>query len=281
MAATTLIALLQVLGSGGTGSTPDFTAEAAEDSLVVSGATRQEGSRSTSTRGPYRVYMFLPACQGNDPNSPTSLDTDCAGSAQMCATTPDPTDLMFWRFVATRTRTATGTTTGAWTPAGQFCLRRDQAPGTAVPAFTAGDLQRLPLPAPRIQVEPVGRPILCCNPTVPTNLYTADSPATFHTRVLGIPVTVTARPVAWTWAYGDGSTIRHTIPGGAYPDLSTAHTYPRPGTYVITLITTWTGTYTLPGGPPLTIDGTATTTSTPVTITAIETRAELVADPLP
>jgi hypothetical protein len=277
-------AMLLPLGIGSAAGAVRVEAEQDQDATVVS-AGRQEQARPAEHQAnrSYRVVLFLPACRGNDPNSAGSLDTSCAGALQMCSSTPDPADLMFWRFAATRTPAPTGTggITSSWTSAGMLCLRRDRVPGTAVPAFTATDLARLPLPASRIQVQPAGRAVLCCNRDVPTNLFTTDTPATFDVRLLGTPITVHASPVSWTWAYGDATNATHTRPGGPYPDLSTAHTYTHPGTYTITLTTAWTGTYTLPGGPPIPIDGTATVTSLPATLTAIETRAHLVADPLP
>jgi hypothetical protein len=257
------------------GPIPGVTGEAGDSEVILRGGTDQAGSGAAPrSSGPYRVYSFLPACQGNDPNSADSRDAGCAGQQAMCART-SPGTLMYWRFSAVRSPDGA---LSPWSPAGSVCLRRDQVPAAAVPAFTAADLRRLPLPASTVRVQPADRPALV---QVPTNLYATDRPATFRVTLLGTPVLVRATPVAWSWSYGDGDRATFTVRGGPYPDLTTAHTYTRPGTFPVTLTTTWTGTYAVSGGPPVPIDGTATVTTPPTTVTAVATRAELVAAPLP
>jgi hypothetical protein len=126
-----------------------------------------------------------------------------------------------------------------------------------------------------VLVQPADRRTLV---QIPTNLFSTDRPATFRLRLLATPVLVRATPVAWAWTYGDGQATTFDRPGGPYPQLGTAHTYTQPGRHRITLTTTWSGTYTVNGSPPIPIDGTATVTSPPITITAVETRAQLVDD---
>ena len=145
-----------------------------------------------------------------------------------------------------------------------------------MPTFTANDLRRLPLPKAKLNVQPPsGRTLV----NIPTNLYASSAPATFRVTLLGTPVLVKAKPVSWTWTYGDGTTRTFDTAGAPYPDLGTAHTWSGPGTFTVGLTTTWTATYSVAGGPDLPVDGTATVASPAVTVTAVATRAELVADP--
>jgi hypothetical protein len=83
-------------------------------------------------------------------------------------------------------------------------------------------------------------------PLVKTEVYFwCDMPTIFQSRVdiIGEVVDVTLRP-SFTWSFGDGSVVSTTQNGAPYPNGSIRHSYSKPGTYVITLLTTWNGSYT-------------------------------------
>ncbi len=83
-------------------------------------------------------------------------------------------------------------------------------------------------------------------PLVKTDVYFwCDLPTIFQSRVdiIGEVVDVTLRP-SFTWSFGDGSVMSTTQNGAPYPDGTIRHSYSKPGTYVITLLTTWNGSYT-------------------------------------
>jgi hypothetical protein len=234
------------------------------------GATQESPDQAA---GPTAVAVYVPACAGNDPNADASSNALCPGALLWCTETPDATDILYWRFTAVRSPDGSQT---PWVQQGSVCLRPGDVPGTPVPAFTLADFRRLPLPKAGLKVQPAnGRTLV----SVPTNLYATSRPATFRVTLLGTPVLVRARPTAWTWTYGDGSSRTFTTPGGPYPDLGTAHTWTAPGRRTVTLTTTWSGTYSVAGGPALPVDGTASVVSPSVEIVVVETRAELVADP--
>jgi hypothetical protein len=111
---------------------------------------------------------------------------------------------------------------------------------------------------------------------IPTNLYTSGTPSLLTTTVLGQRVTVRATPRTFHWQYGDGEEVTTSQPGRPYPDMPTAHTYTTPGAHTVRLTTTFTGEYTVGGGPWQPVRGTATLASPPFTITADESRAVLV-----
>ena len=75
--------------------------------------------------------------------------------------------------------------------------------------------------------------------------FWCDLPTLFQSRVdiIGEVVDVALRP-SFMWSFGDGGIYATTDNGGPYPNGNVQHTYTRPGTYLVTLLTTWNGTYT-------------------------------------
>ena len=75
--------------------------------------------------------------------------------------------------------------------------------------------------------------------------FWCDLPELFQSRVeiIGEIIDVTLRP-SYVWSFGDGSTFATTESGAPYPHGLIHHNYSRPGAYVVTLATTWNGTYT-------------------------------------
>ena len=83
-------------------------------------------------------------------------------------------------------------------------------------------------------------------PLVKTDVYFwCDLPSIFQSRVdiIGEIVDVTLRP-SFTWNFGDGSVYATTQNGAAYPNGTIRHSYARAGSYVVTLLTTWNGSFT-------------------------------------
>ena len=83
-------------------------------------------------------------------------------------------------------------------------------------------------------------------PLVKTEVYFwCDLPTIFQSRVdiIGEVVDVALRP-SFTWSFGDGSVVSTTQNGAPYPNGTIRYSYSKPGTYVITLLTTWNGSYT-------------------------------------
>jgi hypothetical protein len=83
-------------------------------------------------------------------------------------------------------------------------------------------------------------------PLVKTEVYFwCDLPAVFQSRVdiIGEVVDVTLRP-SFTWSFGDGLVYATTENGAPYPNGTIRHSYSKAGSYVITLLTTWNGSYT-------------------------------------
>lgn len=119
------------------------------------------------------------------------------------------------------------------------------------------------LPTAGIAYQPEYEPLV----GVPVFMWT-DLPTSFMTQVkiVGEIVDVALRP-SFTWSFGDGTFLSTTDAGAPFPDGKITHTYSNPGTYLITLISTWNGTYTH-NTQTRAITGTVKTTSI-VTITVV------------
>jgi hypothetical protein len=255
------------------------THESAIDVIARRQAPNRE-SASAGTANPPSQAVASPsvverrsviACDGNQLELTAPADVMCTEATAMCASTPQAPQVMVWFY-----RRTDG---GLWQRSGQGCVTLAQATGAApaTPVITAADLQRLPLPAGTVHIQPAsGRTLV----DVPTNLYVDATPVTIPTTVLGQPVQVRATPTTYTWTYGDGTALTTTDPGAPYPELRTSHTYRSPATVRIGLTTTYRGEYSVNRGPWQPVDGTATVTGVPVPLTIVAAHAELVADPL-
>ena len=231
-----------------------------------------------ASRGARLVRTYVPACEGNWPDSPNNLGTLCSRAIQMCATTPDPGDLGFWVFTAAAGES--NRTADSWTATGEYACRgaADGDDPAVEPVVTAEDFRKLPLPAAAINVQPPTRRTLI---NIPTNLYAEADPVVIPTTVLGQGVRVRATPMRFRWTYGDGQGLTTTDPGAPYPELRTAHTYRRPGKRTLGLTTTYSGEYSVAGGTWLPIDGVATVNSPGTALSVLAAQNELVAEPLP
>ena len=96
------------------------------------------------------------------------------------------------------------------------------------------------VPTTGVAYQPEFEPLV----NVPVYFW-CDLPSLFQSRVdiIGEIVDVALRP-SFEWSFGDGSFYATTENGAPYPTGTIQHTYKKPGTYQITLITTWNGSYT-------------------------------------
>ncbi|MCX6497646.1 MAG: hypothetical protein NTU93_02450 [Arthrobacter sp.] len=95
-----------------------------------------------------------------------------------------------------------------------------------------------------------------------TNFYAEAVEQTFDVDMLGQRVAIIARPVQYTWNYGDGASLGPTTTaGGPLPQdrwgekTATSHAYSQTGDFSVALTTHFQGTYSVNGGPPLPIPG--------------------------
>ena len=154
------------------------------------------------------------------------------------------------------------------------------APGAA-PVLTVADViatefAALPLPSATARVQPAGDTLV----NVATIFFTDAAVRTFDVVILGLPVRVTATPAAYTWIFGDGATLGPTASAGKpYPNADITHTYLQPGPVAARVDVSWTGTFTVAGGPATAIPGQVTVPGPQVAVRVREARSELVATP--
>jgi len=136
-----------------------------------------------------------------------------------------------------------------------------QPPVTQIASLTDRLIKSLPTAG--IAYQPEYEPLV----GVPVYLWT-DLPTTFMTQVkiVGEIVDVALRP-SFTWSFGDGTFLSTNNFGAPFPDGKIQHTYSNPGMYVITLVSTWNGTYTH-NAQTRAVTGTVKTTSI-VSITVV------------
>jgi hypothetical protein len=115
-----------------------------------------------------------------------------------------------------------------------------KAPAVEEPSVSLSDRLSKAIPTGGVSYQPSYQPLV----NVPVYFW-CDLPDIYRTEVtiIGETIDVVLRP-AFTWSFGDG-TFHSTIdPGAPFPDGKISHTYSRPGTYLITLITSWNGSFT-------------------------------------
>ena len=95
------------------------------------------------------------------------------------------------------------------------------------------------VPTAGVAYQPGFEPLI----NVPVYFW-CDLPSLFQSRVdiIGEVVDVALRP-SFTWSFGDGTFYSTTDNGGPYPSGSIRHIYSQPGTYVVSLLTSWNGEY--------------------------------------
>ena len=113
----------------------------------------------------------------------------------------------------------------------------------AVAATSIADRLTKLLPTGGVAFQPAFEPLV----HVPV-VFWCDLPKIFTTRfnIVGEVVDVTLRP-SFSWSFGDGSVMSSTDPGAPYPNGSIQHAYLKEGTYLVTLLATWGGTWSNQG----------------------------------
>ncbi len=115
-------------------------------------------------------------------------------------------------------------------------------------------MQRIPLPAPGIHLNPA-RPAIVNFPTI----VNADPPPASHFVVSepGFPRIDITATCHWQWDYGDGTITTSDWPGRPYDGTLPAddprhyllHAYRAPATLRVTVTAVWSATYTVAGQP--------------------------------
>jgi hypothetical protein len=185
------------------------------------------------------------------------FDTVCLGYQMKCESGPDGTEgiPVIWL------KAPAGVANPVWSiHSGPTCLY-DPQPEDLLPRIAA-DIQRqfesLPINAGTVVAQPSPHTLRGAE----TNFYADAQEQQFDVTMFGQKVHVIATPVQYTWNYGDGTVFGpQPSMGGPLPQerwgekTRTSHVYGQTGDFQVVLTTSFQGTYSVNGGPPLPIPG--------------------------
>jgi hypothetical protein len=102
-----------------------------------------------------------------------------------------------------------------------------------------------------------------------SNIYAQAQEQEFTFDFQDASIVLKARPVSYRWAYGDGSSMATTTPGGPVIEnafntpTTTSHQYTQTGDFQVTVTTFFAGDYSVDGGPFQPVAGEAAVVSAP------------------
>lgn len=126
-----------------------------------------------------------------------------------------------------------------------------------------------------LTVQPPGGKTLV---NLETNFFTTNAGYTDVSVTLqGRRVVVTAKPIAYRWKFGDGTTTTTASPGAPYPDLDVAHVYEQVDKVVVSVDTQYgAASFTVNGGPPQDIPSTVWVSGEEQNLQVVEALPQLV-----
>ena len=208
------------------------------------------------------------------------FDTDCLANLVDCKNGPDGEEgiPVLWL------KAPAGVPNPSWTyHSGPTCLF-DPRPEDLLPRIAAmiqTEFQRLPISAGTVTAQPSPNTLRGAE----TNFFGNPVEQQFDITILAQRVHVVAKPVAYTWNYGDGAVIGpQTGVGGPLPQerwgekTLTSHVYAQTGDFMVVLTTHFRGTYSVNGGPPLPIAGQGSFSSPPQPVSVWRTITRNYAD---
>lgn len=161
------------------------------------------------------------------------------------------------------------------------CSRPSSGGGGAVPAVpvvTESDFRSLGIEPLVAHVGPPGG-------WIPIGIdmiaWAESKEQTFDVVMLGQAVKVRATPVKYVWDFGDGTVLTTTFPGREYPARDVSMRYAYQGWYEVSLVTQFSGEYSVNGGPWQPIAGTVEVASEKRWIYSDLREARLVGDEVP
>jgi hypothetical protein len=262
---------------------PPLTSDWGEDTVDIGGWTIDPGSGQfvwaqpggAPIADPYQ-YKYELQCHlgGGD------FDTVCLAGLVDCKNGPDGEDgiPVVWL------KAPAGIADPSWTyHSGPTCLF-DPRPVDLLPRIAAmiqTEFQRLPVSAGTVTAQPSPHTLRGAD----TNFFGNATEQQFDITILAQQVHVAAKPVAYTWNYGDGAVLGPQAgAGGPLPQerwgekTPTSHVYTQTGDFLVVLTTHFRGTYSVNGGPPLPIPGEGIFSSPPQPVSVWRTITRNYAD---
>lgn len=147
-----------------------------------------------------------------------------------------------------------------------------------VPVVTESDFQSL-------GVEPLVAHIGPPGGWIPVGIdmiaWAESDVQTFDVEMLGQAVQVRATPVKYVWDFGDGTVLTTSFPGRPYPERDVSMRYAYQGWYEVSLVTQFSGEYSVNGGAWQPIAGTIEVASEKRWVYSDLRESRLVSDEVP
>jgi hypothetical protein len=249
---------------------PDIFGDWQPDGVHLDGWSWDEAARKFVHQEPGAIssdpfqYKYELQCHlgGGD------FDTDCLANVLECKNGPDGKD----GIPVTWLKAPAGVPNPVWSHhSGPTCLF-DARPEDLLPRIAAmiqTEFQKLPIAAGRATAQPSPHTLRGAE----TNFFAEADEQQFDIKILAQDVHVDAKPLQYSWNYGDGTSLGpQNSAGGPLPQerwgekTATSHVYTRTGDFPVVLTTYFRGTYSVNGGPPLPIPGQGQFSAPPQTV---------------
>ena len=218
-------------------------------------------------------HQYILACQGN--TVANGGDLNCNAARAICSG-DGPGYLAYWLYEATFVRATGDIVAPGWQRLDTRCLPPGSPaldPRAAIPGLVERDFQSLVVVKGVAVSQPHGTTLV----NYETGYYTEAGRYTLApVGILGHTVVITATPARYDWTFGDGTQALNAGPG-TKDTTDVSHTYKHTGSVAPYVVITWTGTFTVDGGRPQPVIGTATTTGPGTALQIKQARSELVA----
>ncbi|MCW2605309.1 MAG: uncharacterized protein JWO60_2 [Frankiales bacterium] len=227
------------------------------------------GQPARDPNAPAYQYRYVPTCSGN--RFEGGADVMCNAAAMTCEARGEQ-GTAFWGW-----RRQVRPTLGDWVRIdGVVCLGGEE-PGVPTTAQAADYVQRefqsLVIVRGTTRIDPGARGLINTDTIFSTDKVGPEPlPAV---SILGHQVVITVTPEEYRWQFGDGGSLTTTVPGRPLKKDVT-HVYTKAGAYGASVTISWSGTFTIDGGEPITIRGRATTTGPETPIRILTAQSELV-----
>lgn len=204
------------------------------------------GQAGVAVSGDHEVWVWTPVCSNR-------LNGN-GGFVQVCASSGCVPGQQLVRLMRISPRPVVP---GASRCVGPAVARALTHRPVLTPALVLRAFRRVPLPRLASIAQPGNKTLV----NFDTIFHTQARPFTRTVTLLGQRVRLEITPSSYDWTWGDGTSMRTTTPGAAYPSREVVHRYQRAHVTVEHQVrVTWSAQYAVNGGPVQPVPGTVTLT---------------------
>jgi hypothetical protein len=243
-----------------------------EETICEDGGGHQNENRQTNLPAEVQQMYRTPACfvNGPPPGDPGAMCPEVT-SNPLCA--DDEFLMRIYVRMVDRVEYPPIHEGGGWEYLGTSCVGPGEEASGLVPIEITVEMvmdhAQTTAPTPELHMQP---PTASTVVNIPNNFYVQAERSSETLTVLGVAVPVTYTPVSHAWAFGDGEVgsgagieNAEVGQGGAVE-----HVYLRRGDYEVTVTTSYSVTFRIPGQGEVTPDGTIEGTSDALPVEVLE-----------